>query len=163
MGASPRLLAHLARINADAGVRARRDESVRVRYADPLFRARMAATLRAALSDKRQYTLVNPKLGRRESGTRAELATRLGIKSVHLASLIRGRSASARGWKIARKLAPPRVAASPAALGPKSPPPHPGQKTRSCLRCSRQFVSQHAGVRRCPRCERSAAPYQPDY
>lgn len=147
--ASPAMLAHLARLNADPEAMARRDARVRALRADPAFSAKITAAVSRAKADPKLYTLQNVKTGERETGTRAHLLARLGVASWAITAMLRRRAYSSRGWRLAPPEAPkPGRPPDRELLGPVKMP-NPRRKMRRCLLCGREFASDSAGHRIC--------------
>lgn len=158
--ASPAVLAHLARLNSDPEIASKREARLQSLRADPAFTSRRALAVSRARADRRVYHLVHGQTGQRASGTRAQLRAQFGISTAKITSLLAGRYKNSLGWRFAPKSQ--REVEPPALLGPRVPT-LPNKKLRMCLFCRREFLSSHAGHRRCRTCEQSTASYQPHY
>lgn len=178
--ASPAMLAHLARLNADPVAKARREARLRALRADPVRRAKLARAVSLARADHTVYTLLHEASGRRASGTRKELCAMLAVSDGGLADVLNKKHRTVKGWRLTvlgeprqyrRQLAPfsPPATSKPTAgqcreAGEFYTRPNradPRCRERNCLLCGRVFLSAHAGNRLCGR--HSTASYQPVY
>lgn len=106
--ATPAQLAHLARLNADPEAKARALAGIRAKHANPAWKARVTAAVRVSKADPKVYTLENVKTGERRQGTRADFRRWYGIPLGSMQALIRGRSHTAMGWRLAPETPPPK-------------------------------------------------------
>lgn len=106
--ASPAILAHLARLNADPEARARALAGIRAKYADKDWKARTAQAARIARADPTVHTLLCVKTGERRQGTRADFRRLFGW-SVDLVHDIVGDKKTRKGWRLAPENPPPRA------------------------------------------------------
>lgn len=157
--ASAKMLAHLARLNADPEARARALVGIRAKHADKAWKARVAQATRIARSDPKVYTLVNVRTGERRQGTRADFRRWFGW-TVDLVHDIVGEKTTRKGWRLAPLDAPKRSQPrTPELLGPKEPPKG-NLKLRPCLGplCRGEtFWSAGPHNRICARCRASLA------
>jgi len=72
-------------------------------HKDPSWRKAVTESVRRVCADPRRYVMENVVTGEREEGQRVYFKDRFGISSSMFSDLLKGRSKTAKGWKLINK------------------------------------------------------------